>query len=356
LVARSRLTGGEAEVVGRVAGTVLAAIRGRIARTQEQLAAELGVGLTTVQAWESGRRPLINGRFADVQRLQRHLRTAGAGAELLHLLDRALAVDSIFADFRPGEPDRHPLALVVADRTMTELLAWPLGGELPRQLDGTGARLDLPADVRDAVAANLRATVDLAAARAEDSATTALLRRQVSFLVKPNPASRDWLREQLAGDTRAIPDLRRWSPQWPVARMQAVMAAAMGDPEPVRRFIAQGLASDDGITANVNYWAYWVGEHNTIWATDAQMTRPNGEWSGEVLLDSLLEGVVYAPYRDLVAHALWTLLRRSPQLARGRGWRRRIVAAAGQALDEGRLAPDARRQVGQVAFLAQAGG
>lgn len=317
---------------------------------------ELGVGLTTVQAWESGRRPLINSRYADVRRLQRQLGAAGTGAELLHLLDQALAVDSIFADLRSGEPDRHPLTRVVPDRTMCELLAWPLGGELPRQLDGTNARLELPADVRDAVAADLRATVDQATTRAEDSAATSMLRRQVRFLVKANPASADWLNEQAARDTRAIPDLRRWSPRWPVARAHAVFAAAMGNTEPVRRFITEGLASDDAITANLNYWAYWVGEHRTIWATDADMTNPNDEWSGELLLDSLLEGVVYAPYRDLCAHALWTLVRRSPHLARGRGRRQQIADAAGHALDERGLAQDARRQVEQVAYLAESGG
>ncbi|MGH8880253.1 MAG: helix-turn-helix domain-containing protein, partial [Stackebrandtia sp.] len=57
------LTGGETEVAGRVAGAVLAAIRVQLGRTQEQLATELSVGLTTIQAWESGRRPLINGKY-----------------------------------------------------------------------------------------------------------------------------------------------------------------------------------------------------------------------------------------------------------------------------------------------------
>ena len=81
------LTAGADEVVGRVAGAVLAAIRAETGPTQEELAEQLRVGLSTVQAWESGRRPLVRASFQDVQRLNRRLRLNGAAPSLLHVLD-----------------------------------------------------------------------------------------------------------------------------------------------------------------------------------------------------------------------------------------------------------------------------
>lgn len=347
------LTGSETEVAGRVAGAVLAATRTQIGLTQERLAEQLAVGLTTVQAWESGRRALFHGRFSDLHRLQRHLCAAGTSAELLQLLDQALAVDAIYADIRIDDPVRHPLALVVPDRAVTELLEWPLTGSVPRLLHGTTARLDIPAEVRDAVAADLRAAVDRSA---RTDMAGAMVRRQVKYLVANNPASADWLREQAAADTRTLPDLRIWSPLWPVARSQAVTAAQLGNLDPLRRFIDQGLSHDQGIAANLNYWAYWVGEYSTVWVADADMSGKDGDWSGERLLGSLLDGVVHQPYRELCAHALWALLRQRGHLARHPQWRRRIVGATERALGTQELDGNGRRRLEQVAYLTESAG
>lgn len=70
------------------------------------------------------------------------------------------------------------------------------------------------------------------------------------------------------------------------------------------------------ISANLNYWAYWVGESSATWNTDSAMTRPAAStWDGTSLLETLLRGIVHAPYRDLCAHTLWALLLlRRPQL------------------------------------------
>ncbi len=344
----SGLTGGTTEVSGRVAGAVLAAIRTQCDRTQDQLAQELGVGLSTVQAWESGRRPLINARFVDLTRLRRHLQASDATVTMLDLLERALAVDTMYAEMHEG-PDRHPLGLTVPDRVTTELLIWPLTGDVPHALRGSPARLDVPHGLQDAVAADLRCAADLAG----DQPRAAMMRRQVKYLVADNPASADWLHTQVGAETRSAPDLRTWSHLWPVARSHAIAAAIDGDTEPLLRFIDHGLADDRGVVANLNYWAYWVGEYDTDWTSDADMTSSCSNWSGYRLLDSLLNGVVTAPYRDLCAHALWALLRHRRHLARTTGTRQKIRTATDRALSESRLNGHARHRLEQVDYLAE---
>lgn len=377
------LTPSADELVGRVSGAVLAAIRTASGRTQEELAEQLRVGLSTVQAWESGRRPLIRVSFQDLQRLHRQLARNGTAPGLLHVLDQALLADSIYNDIAGDTTDGraggavagavgdHPLSLVVPDRALTELLAWPLAGPTPRRLPVT-ARLPVAQGVRDAVAADLRAAAD----RAVAGERSAMLRRQVKFLVAGNAASRDWLSERAAADIRAQPDLRSWSPHWALARSQAVTSALEGDPEPLRRFIRHGLRDDAGIEANLNYWAYWVGEHTAPWSADADMTRPTEPWSGQRLLDSLLDGAVHAPYRELCAHALWSLLRHRRHLLRDPRAAARVAAAATRALETTEsntagsntgqsntgqssvveLDADAARRLEQVRYLAESAG
>lgn len=345
------LTAGAGELAGRIGGAVLAAIRTELHQTQEALAERMRVGLSTIQAWESGRRPLVNASYQDLQRLNRRLRVDGASPALMHVLDQALLVDSIYTDMIAAEPGQHPLELIVPDRTLTELLVWPLTGVPPRQLRSSRTRLHVAAGVRDAVAAGLRAAAD----RSRLDERGAMMRRQVKFLVAGNAASEDWIRVRASADVRSIPDLRSWSPQWAVTRSQAVSTAHSGDLEPLRRFIDRGLADDLGIAANLNYWAYWVGERTTPWTEDADMNRA-AEWSGERLLDSLIDGVVHAPYRELCVHALWALLRNRSYLLRRHQAAARVAAAAAIALDTVELDADARRRLEQVRYLAESAG
>lgn len=347
------LTPGAEEVAGRIAGAVLAALRAEAGRTQEQLAEQLRVGVSTVQAWESGRRSLVRASFQDLQRLNRQLRINGTAPALLHVLDQALLVDAIYSDMANDGDAPHPLALVVPDRTLTELLAWPLSGAPPRQLRSSrAARLHVSPGVRDSVASSLRAAAD----RSAPDERGAMMRRQVKFLVAENGPSQDWLRQYAALDVRAQTDLGSWSPQWAVARSQAVSSAHAGDLDPLRRFIHHGLSDDAGIEANLSYWAYWVGEHTALWTEDADMTRPAPDWTGDRLLASLIDGVVHAPYRELCVHALWSLLRSRRHLIRDRRTARRVLDAAETSLACDSLDGDARRRLEQVQYLAESAG
>lgn len=344
------LTGSECALSGRVAGAVFAETRRQLGRTQEGLAEYLEVAPNTVQGWESGRKPLINLPFGRLRQLRRALSATGARTELLQLMDSALCVDSILTEINTLEPARHPLGLTVPDRTTTELLEWPISGKQPRALRGTNAMLSVGHGVQDSVAAGLQKIAERAG---YGSAHSAMIRRQAKYLVASNPASVGWARHQEREDAQRVCDLREWSPEWPVARSAAVSAAFDSDLEPLRRFISEGLSGERTMAANLNYWAYWVGEIGATWDSDVAMVHANSSWTGQRLLASLVDGIVTAPYRELCTVTLWALLRARRQFAVHPYWQPRIMAAVGRALDTSSLAGQARQRLEQVRYLVE---
>ncbi|MFD3431217.1 hypothetical protein, partial [Nocardia fluminea] len=127
-------------------------------------------------------------------------------------------------------------------------------------------------------------------------------------------------------------------------------AAGAGDLEPLRRFASEGLADPSTEAANLRYWAYWAGEMPVPWVSDAQMSHPgvDASWSGEMLLPSLLSGVVSAPYRELCAHALWSLARARKSLVTHPGWVSDICDTVEQATTDDTLSRTARKRLEQV--------
>ena len=354
LSAISQTTSQGGVLAGRVGGAVLAAMRAQIPMTQEELAERLQVSPTTVQAWERGRKPLVNMPFTRLHRLRRELEAAGTDPGLLSLWDKALHADVMLAALDTRDPERHPLALVVPDRAATELLAWPLSGQLPRQLAKTNADLAVGRGELATVTAALREAADRADG---DGERPAMLRRQVKYLLAKadDPVARQWAADAELADLRSPGDLRQWTPGWAVARSAAhVAAAAAGDLDPLHRFIDQGLSDDRLISANLNYWAYWAGEYPTPWNGDSAMTQPGDDaWTGTRLLGTLLRGIVHAPYRDLCAHSLWALLLHQRQLAASPARQSQIQSAVSQALQARGLAPFARQRLEQVDYLVR---
>jgi transcriptional regulator with XRE-family HTH domain len=340
-------------LAGRVGGAVLAVTRKQIQLTQEDLAERLRVSPTTVQAWERGRKPLVNMPFTRLHDLRRELDAAGADPGLLSLWGKALETDVTLAALETTDLERHPLARVVPDRTATELLAWPLSGQPPRQLAKANASLAVGRGELATVTAALREVADRAGG---DGERPAMLRRQVTYLLANanDPTARQWAADAELSDLRSPGDLRSWTPGWPAARSAAHVAAAAGDLDPLHRFIDQGLSDDRLIRANLNYWAYYSGEYNTPWSGDSAMTRPgDGTWTGTRLLGTLLDGIVRAPYRDLCAHSLWALLLHQRQLTASPDRRSQIRSAVSQALEAGGLAPSARHCLEQVDYLVR---
>lgn len=341
----SGLTTSESPVAGRVAGAVLAAVRGPAGLTQQGLSEVMQVSLATVQGWESGRRPLINLSMARFGKLRRVLQLATVSSPHLTVLSDAMQADEILSEIGTEDPAAHPLALVVPNRPLTELLTWPMTGVPPRQLAGTKARLDVAKGERDQLASVLRTVAD----RADRGVEGAMLRRQAQYLVAEHTKSADWVAQMRAADVRAAWDLREWSPEWAVTRSRAISAAAAGDLDPLRRFIEHGLSTETAMKANLTYWAYWVGEIPEQWGSDADMLNDDQPWSGEILLNSLLGGLENAPYRDLCAHALNALIPFRRGLDRP-DLRKRVLDTIDRAMSSNEFARDSQRKLDQLSY------
>ncbi|MFJ6463490.1 helix-turn-helix domain-containing protein [Streptomyces sp. NPDC091387] len=63
---------------GAVTGHLFKVIREHVPRTQDELAEALGVDKTTVQGWESGRRPLTSTQAGNLRAISRTLLRLGA--------------------------------------------------------------------------------------------------------------------------------------------------------------------------------------------------------------------------------------------------------------------------------------
>ncbi|MFJ5984410.1 hypothetical protein [Lentzea sp. NPDC092896] len=342
---------------GIVTGAVLRLIRKLVLDvTQRQLADELGVSIDIVAAWEVGRRPLTNTRAGDFYLHRRTMLRMGADQERLALLDQAVEVDVILAEItEPTTPTvLHPLATSVPDRTITELLAWLLTGRPPRQLWEPGSPTTplLTFAEQEELALHLRAAAD----QAPNSEAGAMLRRQTHYLLTHHSGSRDWLHDAAAHERRGRSDLTLWTPDWSLQRSHAVTSSIQGDPTALIRFIEQGLNSDQGIAANLTYWAYWTGELRNGWISDSQMISTSLDaWSGEQLLDSLTDSLADSPYQDLCAHSLWALIQAKPHLIRASATRRaHLITTLDMVLStRDALTATTRDRLGQVAFFAR---
>lgn len=343
------LTPSEGGLSGRIAGAVLAATRRSIGLTQEALAEALNAGVTTVQAWESGRRPLLNLRHGDVRRLRRYLQVRGAKQPALASLDNALIADEFLAG-TTGDIRTHPFATAVPNRAVTDLLVWPISGVTPQSLADLKGRLHVETGVRDAALVEWRRLhVD-----SPDDVHGAMIRRQVRYLLSAAPDASTWLASVDALERRRpSPGLSSWTPHWAVARSKAIASAAAGNVDALRAFIAVGI-NDATVGPNLTYWAYWSGEISDQWESDERMLHDDESWSGKRLAGTLIAGLSEAPYRDLNAHTLWALLRTRPYLVRDVALRSALLNAAEAVLSTpGLLEPAARQRLDQVTYLAR---
>lgn len=83
--------------LGVVGGFTLKVIRESTGLTQFGLAERLQVDLATVQAWESGRRPLTASRSVDLARLRGELMVLGAPPDAFEVLRDSLDADLLIS-------------------------------------------------------------------------------------------------------------------------------------------------------------------------------------------------------------------------------------------------------------------
>jgi transcriptional regulator with XRE-family HTH domain len=354
---------------GIITGYLLKLIRQSTGLSQEGLAEQVGVDRNTVQGWETGRRPLTGTRVATLVELRHRLRQLGADPQLLGALEDAAEADYVLAytlgaEPGAGGPGAHPLACWVPKRSFAYLLAWPLTGQPPIALQQPTASTRrgpvAPAPVltreeRFCFFEHLRLVAEQSLSdRRLNEARGMLLRRNVYYSLSWNPSSEAtaWLGDLEQREVRRVGRLETWSPSWTAARSLVVARARRGDLEPLRHFISAALRSDACQAANLNYWAYWIGEVPETHSSDEFMAGDLGPWSGATLLRRFAANLIASePLADLYAHSLWALLERRGRLLEADPRLARSLAGRVEALlAEGDLSVQSRRELEQVHY------
>lgn len=350
---------------GAVSGFLLKLLRESAHLTQTEFAELAGVDPTTVYGWESGRRPLAGLRAGDLARVRMLLTRHDAPPHAIALLGDALEADLIIGDtiainHGATAPEQHPLSVSVHQRTLANLITWPVTGRPPAQLADLDARRGRgPRPAKPVISAtdrqrffdNLLLTADRC--RWPDDA---LLRRQATFLLgfDERAESSDWLAGEL---TRALGSTTSTGPPaWLRVRSSAIALAAAGDREPLRAWLSQLRNDHAQEQTNLAYYAYWVGELGTgPVTTDAAMVRADpGTWSGDRLLQHLLDRLHPGTEQaDLYAHTLADLIASHPHLLANPGLRTATRAALDRMSGNPELMPQARHDLANVAYAVR---
>ena len=354
---------------GLITGYLFKLIREYASLTQETLAEHLGVDANTVQGWESGRRSLTGTRVATLVQVRHRLRQVGADPRLLSALDDAAEADYVLAYALGTEPDKsqpaaHPLACWVPKSSFAYMLAWPFTGQRPIALEHQAVRSRsgpvaqtpaLTAEERMRFFQHLRVTAERSHADRElDETGGILLRRNVYYSLSWNQSSETtvWLRELEQREAGRLGRFDTWSPSWTAVRSLVVARARQGDKEPLRHFIRTALSSDACQAANLNYWAYWIGETTETYGSDEFMAGDLGAWSGMALLRRFADNLDSTESLfDLYVHSLWALLERRGRLLDTNPQLAQVLADRGEMLlDEGDLSGQSRRELEQVHY------
>ncbi|REE98992.1 helix-turn-helix domain-containing protein [Thermomonospora umbrina] len=365
LAGAGTLTGG-AYSEGRVAGYVFKLIRESLRHTQSRLAEELGVAVATVQGWESGRRPLMAISAGQFLALQAILRRLGASSSALEALGLGVEADLFIGEalntqHAAVDPTRHLLSSWVITRPFTEIIAWLVSGKEPNNLADlrgrntrrgpVAARPTLSIDECGHVLTHIRTVAERAD---RTSPRGQLLARQAYYLLgfDGEPETAQWLTDMYRNDRRLVPPRRGWSESWPLARSTASALTRLGDPEPMRRFISERLTDQAGEVANLNYWAFWVGDLIGHQSSDAFIqTTPVDSWHGAQLTRHLLDRLHgNIGFLELNIHTLWSLIQIRPDIIRDPATANELAEKIAQLLDENLVSTETRRELEALRF------